>query len=116
MKYFIFLIMLLCSNITNSKEILYQKGMASWYGYQHAGKLCADGKNRFNPKKLTAAHKKLPFGTKVKVFNPKNKKSVSVTITDRGPFVKGRIIDLSKKAAEILDINGIGMVQLKIVK
>ena len=70
---------------------------ASYYGDRFNGRRTASGKI-FNMNKLTAAHKKLPFGTIVKVTNQKNGKSVIVEITDRGPFVKGREIDLSKKA------------------
>ena len=70
---------------------------ASYYGERFNGRRTASGKI-FNMNKLTAAHKKLPFGTIVKVTNEKNGKSVIVEITDRGPFVKGREIDLSKKA------------------
>lgn len=73
------------------------KAHASYYGDRFNGRRTASGKV-FNMNKLTAAHKKLPFGTMVKVTNEKNGKSVLVEITDRGPFVKGREIDLSKKA------------------
>lgn len=73
------------------------KAHASYYAERFHGKKTASGKI-YDMNKLTAAHKKLPFGTKVKVTNEKNGKSVVVEITDRGPFVKGREIDLSKKA------------------
>ena len=73
------------------------KAHASYYAERFHGKRTASGKI-YDMNKLTAAHKKLPFGTKVKVTNEKNGKSVVVEITDRGPFVKGREIDLSKKA------------------
>jgi len=73
---------------------------------------------RYRPGKRTAAHKKLPFGTKVKVTNPTNGKSVKVRITDRGPFVAGRIIDLSMSAARKLDMEKAGVVpvQMKVIK
>lgn len=70
---------------------------ASYYHDRFNGKKTADG-SRFNNNKYTAAHKKLPFGTKVKVTNEANGKFVIVKITDRGPFVKTREIDLSKRA------------------
>ncbi len=70
---------------------------ASYYHNKFNGRRTASGE-RFDNSKLTAAHKKLKFGTQVLVTNPINKKSVIVTINDRGPFVKGREIDLSKKA------------------
>ena len=69
---------------------------------------------KFNMNELTAAHKSLPFGTKVLVTNLDNSKTVIVTITDRGPFVKGRIIDLSRAAAKRLDIVGVERVTLEI--
>jgi rare lipoprotein A len=68
----------------------------------------------FDQKKMTAAHKTLPFGTKVKVVNLANGRSVKVTINDRGPFVAGRIIDVSKKAAEKLGITKTGVANVEI--
>lgn len=88
-------------------------GLASWYGYE-SGPRTASGEY-FNPKKLTAAHKHINFGTKVKVTNLKNNKSVVVTVNDRGPFVKGRIIDLSKAAAKAIDMKGTQKVSLNII-
>jgi len=73
-------------------------GGASWYGPGFHGKRTASGE-RFNENAMTAAHKKLPMGTVVKVTNQRTGKSIKVTINDRGPFVRGRIIDLSKAAA-----------------
>lgn len=72
-------------------------GGASFYGEEWNGRRTANGEI-FNTYELTAAHKSLPFGTKVKVVNKTNGKSVVVRINDRGPFVKGRTLDLSKKA------------------
>jgi rare lipoprotein A len=74
-------------------------GKASWYGSAFHGNLTANGE-RFNQNALTAAHKTLPFGCKVKVTNIANGRSVMVRINDRGPFVGGRIIDLSRAAAD----------------
>ncbi|MFH7004647.1 septal ring lytic transglycosylase RlpA family protein [Flavobacterium bizetiae] len=85
-------------NIKIEKLKLYkEKAHASYYHDKFNGRKTASGK-KFDNNKLTAAHKKLPFGTKLKVTNELNKKSVIVEITDRGPFVNGREIDLSKKA------------------
>ena len=67
-------------------------GISSWYGPNFHGKLTANGEV-FDQYGVTAAHKTLPFGTKVRVFNPTNKKFVDVIINDRGPFIKGRIIE-----------------------
>ena len=95
-------------------------GIASWYGYESVKgnrfhlPITANG-DIFNPHKLTAAHKKLPFGTKVKVTNLKNNHSVVVVINDRGPFIKGRLIDLSKHAARIIGITGTEKVSLTIL-
>ena len=75
------------------------EGHASWYGPGFHGRTTANGE-RYNQYAMTAAHKKLPFNTKVRVINLNNNKSVIVRINDRGPFIRGRIIDLSKKAAK----------------
>ena len=77
---------------------LAQCGGASWYGPGFHGKKSASGEV-FNQNAMTAAHRSLPFGTVVKVVDQRTGKSVTVTINDRGPFRKGRIIDLSKAAA-----------------
>ncbi len=83
------------------------RGMASFYGYE-SGSRTASGE-RFNPEALTAAHRSLPFGTRVRVTNNWNGRSVIVRITDRGPFVGGRIIDLSTNAARHLQMIGSGV-------
>jgi rare lipoprotein A len=79
-------------------------GSASWYALTSK---TASGE-RMNPAKLTAAHKTLPFGTKLRVTNPNNGKSVVVRINDRGPFIRGRVLDLSKAAASQIGIIGRG--------
>lgn len=71
---------------------------------------------RYNPNGLTAAHRTLPFGTRVRVVNCANKKSVVVRINDRGPFIKGRHIDLSNGAAAAIGINGLGCVKLSVLR
>ena len=81
------------------------RGMASYYSEPQA--LASGG--RFNPNALTAAHKTLPFGTRVLVTNLNNGRSVTVTINDRGPFVKGRVIDLSRRAAQVVGMTGSGV-------
>jgi peptidoglycan lytic transglycosylase len=80
-----------------------QTGQASWYGADHQGKQTASG-TAFDQAALTAAHPSLPFGTKIKVTNLANGKSVEVEITDRGPSSGNRIIDLSQAAAKALDM------------
>jgi rare lipoprotein A len=94
------------------------QGIASWYGYESGPRYRRRPKTAsgeyFNPKQLTAAHKTLPFGTIVEVTNLANNQTVLVKITDRGPFVKGRVIDLSKAAANAISIKGIQKVSLAI--
>jgi rare lipoprotein A len=91
-----------------------QTGKASYYANKFNGRKTASGEV-FRNSKRTAAHLSIPFGTKVKVTNLRNGKTVKVRINDRGPFVKGRIIDLSKKAARKIDMvnEGVGEVRLK---
>ena len=85
-------------------------GLASYYW---RGQRVASG-GRFNPNAMTAAHKTLPFGTKVKVTNRNNGRSVVVTINDRGPFIRGRVIDLSKGAAKVIKMTGAGVVPVSL--
>lgn len=93
----------------------YQSGTASWYGGRWHGRLTANGE-RYNQNTLTAAHKKLPFGTRVRVTNLNNGKSCVVRINNRGPYVRGRVIDLSVAAAKQLGFhsNGVTKVALEI--
>jgi len=84
-------------------------GEASWYGKPYHGRLTANGE-KYNMRKLTAAHRTLPFDTKVRVTNLRNGRRVKVRINDRGPFVRGRIIDLSWKAAKKLKMIEDGVV------
>jgi rare lipoprotein A len=85
------------------------RGKASFYWH---GQKTASGE-RFNPGSMTAAHRSLPFGTKVRVTNVRNRRSVVVRINDRGPFVKGRIIDVSRAAAQQLGMVGQGVAQIE---
>jgi rare lipoprotein A len=89
------------------------QGLASWYGGKFHGRLTSSGEI-FNTNDMTAAHKTLPFGTIVKVTNQDNGKSALVKINDRGPFVEGRIIDLSMAAAERLDMIGQGVARVSL--
>lgn len=90
-----------------------QTGLASWYGGKFQGRLTASGEV-FDTNQLTAAHKELPFGTRVRVVNPENGESVVVTINDRGPFVENRIIDLSRAAADAIGISGLGVARVRL--
>ncbi len=90
-----------------------ETGKASFYADKFKGRKTASG-DIFRQNKKTAAHKTLPFGTKVKVTNLANGKTVKVRVNDRGPFVAGRIIDLSKKAARKLNMVNAGVANVKI--
>jgi rare lipoprotein A len=87
----------------HSRLIKSQEGIASWYGKDFHGKRTSNG-DIYDMHKLTAAHKELPLGTRVRVTNLENRRQVDVLINDRGPFVRGRIIDLSYAAAKALDM------------
>lgn len=109
---------------SKSQEVLHitesdgngEVGKASNYGNSHHGKKMANGK-RFDKNALTCAHNKYPFGTKLRVTNPKNGKSVIVTVTDRGGFNKlGRIIDLSEGAFKKIASLKSGVIKVKIEK
>lgn len=105
---------LVASSSTNTPslrgEIWY--GNASWYGRRFHGKKTSNGE-KFNKNKLTAAHKTLPFNTRVLVTSLKNNKSVIVRINDRGPFVGDRIIDLSEAAAKELGLKDQGVTSIR---
>lgn len=91
-----------------------QAGIASWYGPGFHGRKTANGE-RFDMDALTAAHPKLPFGSWVRVRNLLNGRSVDVRINDRGPFIKRRIIDLSRAAARALGVSGTHQVELSLL-
>lgn len=91
-----------------------EDGIASWYGPNFHGKLTANGEI-YDMYKLTAAHRTLPFNTIVKVTNLDNGKSVQVRVNDRGPYAKNRIIDLSKKAAEEINMLGPGTAPVELI-
>jgi rare lipoprotein A len=89
-----------------------QQGIASVYSY--SGTKTASGQ-RSNPAGLTAAHRTLPFGTMVRVTNKRNGKSVTVRINDRGPFIRGRVIDLTPAGARVLGFSGLAPVTLEVL-
>ncbi|MFB3389048.1 septal ring lytic transglycosylase RlpA family protein [Flavobacterium sp. LAR06] len=103
------------SEKNNDKYILYKThAHASYYNNKFNGKRTASGR-KFNNNKLTAAHKKFPFGTKLRITNERNNKSVIVEVIDRGPFSKKREIDLTKKAfMKIASNKGSGSMKVKI--
>jgi rare lipoprotein A len=93
-----------------------EEGVASWYGVPYHGRPAADGEI-YDMEKLVAAHRLLPFNTWLKVTNLSNGKEVKVRVIDRGPFVQGRILDLSKAAARDIDLlgPGVGRIRLEVV-
>lgn len=111
----IFLLMSIIGNslfsCASSKQS--ETGKASFYHNKYRGRETANGE-KFRQYKRTAAHKTLPFGTKVKVINLNNGKKVRVRINDRGPFVEGRNIDLSRRAARKIDMLDYGVVPVKL--
>ena len=102
---------MLCTIVSSANA---ETGIASVYanGDGHAWSKTANGEN-IDPRKLTAAHKTLPFGTRVTVVNQRNGKMVTVRINDRGPFKRGRIIDLTPAAAQQLGFSGLAPVTIK---
>ena len=90
-----------------------QTGLASWYGQAHAGHRTASGE-LFDPNAMTAAHRTLPLGTRVRVTNVENGRTVTVRINDRGPTDESRIIDLSRTAADALGFRTSGTARVKL--
>lgn len=90
-----------------------ETGVASWYGKPYHGRPAADGEI-YDMEKLTAAHRTLPFNTWVRVYDLDNNKTVEVRITDRGPFIDGRIIDLSHRAAREIEMIGPGIARVRV--
>ena len=117
----LFMILTTLSGCTQTSSVLnptlshlngnYEKGKASYYANKYQGRQTANGE-RFNQNARTAAHKTLKFGTWAKVTNVRNGKSVVVRINDRGPFVRGRIIDLSKSAFSAIANPRLGVVKV----
>ena len=96
-----------------SQPSVLETGLASWYGPRFHGKLTASGEI-FNQERLTAAHRTLPWGSRVKVTNLANGKTVEVRINDRGPFAQGRVIDVSRAAARALGMVRAGIAAVEI--
>jgi rare lipoprotein A len=90
-----------------------EEGIASWYGGRHHGRRTASGQ-RFDMNAMTAAHRKLPMFTRVRVTNLENGRSIEVVINDRGPYIKGRIIDLSSEAARRLEMRRQGTARVRV--
>jgi len=110
-------VLLFCGSCTKNApkaEGTGQLGVASWYGHPFDGRLTANGEV-YDMEKLTAAHRTFPFGTVLRVENLSNQRTVEVRINDRGPFVQGRIIDLSHAAAQSISVQGIANVRLQVI-
>ncbi len=90
-----------------------QTGLASFYGHAHDGKATANGQ-AFDPQDFTAAHRTLAFGTRVRVTDLENGRTVTVKITDRGPFVRGRVLDVSLAAARALGMQDKGVTRIRL--
>jgi len=118
---YLLLVLCACNSEKGDKDIpaneILQTGKASWYGPGFEGRLTSS-RERFDKNALTAAHRTLPFETIVEVVNTENNKSVEVRINDRGPYAQDRIIDLTKAAAEEINMldNGVAKVELFLVE
>ena len=112
-NYFILIILITFSTTACAKPNGTQVGKGSWYGKKFQGRLTANGE-KYNMYALTAAHKTLPFNTMVEVTNLSNQRKIIVRINDRGPYAKGRIIDLSYLAAKKLGYVNKGVAKLKV--
>ncbi len=106
-------LLIFCLVLTSASFAQVQTGKASFYADKFEGSMTASGA-KYKHSKLTAAHKSLPFGTKVRVTNLANNQSADVVINDRGPYVENRIIDLSKSAAEKLGFVNQGLAEVKL--
>ena len=115
-KYIIMILLILPLNSCANNSTI-QIGKGSWYGKKFQGKRTANGE-RFNMYAYTAAHRSLPFNTMVRVTNLKNNRSIIVRINDRGPYSRGRIIDLSYLGAKKLGYmkDGVGKLKIEILK
>src|SRR6478609_9044522 len=111
MRKLLFVLILQC--VVGSAMAQTQTGKASFYADKFEGSPTASGE-KYKHNKLTAAHKSLPFGTKLRVTNVANNQSVEVVVNDRGPYVDGRVIDLSRSAAEKLGFVNQGLAEVKI--
>jgi len=109
-------VVLLVYGLMELHDLYSMTGIASWYGRRFIGKKTANGEI-FDPEKMTAAHRRLPMGTIVRVTNERNGRQATVRINDRGPYIPGRIIDLSRAAARTMDMieRGLAPVRMEIV-
>ncbi len=97
-------------------QVLVEFGVASWFDSRERPEPVSDSTFRVRDTIYPVAHKTLPFGTLIKVINPRNGKKIMARVVDRGPFIAGRVIDLDRYSAKALGISGIGPIILKIFK
>jgi rare lipoprotein A (peptidoglycan hydrolase) len=109
----VFAAAVLATSLARGQDLAVQEGVASWYGQDFHGRTTSNGEI-YDMDSFTAAHRTLPFGSRVRVTNTTNGKQVVVRINDRGPFVEGRIIDLSRAAATFLGIVGPGTAPVRL--
>jgi len=107
------LICCFASDIASAQSARQFSGVAAFYSTDYSGKTACG--ERYDPKKLTAAHRSLPFGTRLRIMDPRSQRSVVVVVNDRGPFTKGRILDLSLAAAKALRMTDRGLMKVTAV-
>jgi rare lipoprotein A len=112
-SFYSILLSLVLSACGTSKSAFTESGQGSYYADKFNGRATTSGEP-YRPGRLTAAHNTLPFGTKIKVTNTRNGHSVKVVVNDRGPHAKGRIVDVSKRAARKLDLIDAGVVPVRL--
>lgn len=103
----------IASSTADAQGLLRFTGVAAYYSKDYKGRTASG--DRYDPQKFTAAHRTLPFGTRLRVIDPKTQRSVVVIVNDRGPFTKGRVIDLSLAAAKALRMTDRGLIKVTAV-
>ncbi|WP_434381610.1 septal ring lytic transglycosylase RlpA family protein [Melittangium boletus] len=103
------------TNLTAGGKGYLEEGLASYYNAKYNGRATASGE-KLDPKKLTAAHRTLPFGTCLRVVNMENGRSVEVRVNDRGPFKEGRVVDVSQAGAERLELLQKGLARVRLYR
>ncbi len=115
-RYALFTSLAACATLAHASQGTVETGKAAYYSAAYAGQKTASSE-RYNPGELVTAHKRHPFGTRLRVTNLKNDKSVIVRVVDRGPFTSGRVVDVSQRAAQQLGFlrDGIAHVKVEVV-
>jgi rare lipoprotein A len=113
MRFYFFVMLFMCSLSLAAQDTLRESGLASYYHDKFRGRKTASGE-RYDPRAYTAAHRTLPFGSRIWVLNPQNGKQVQLRVNDRGPFSKGRVVDVSYAAARDIGLIGPGIAQVEV--